>query len=279
MDNSRNKPDISQIEHLLGKIQPRPSEGFYRRMEMSPWTRTRRNYGYRKALLDKLLQPNFQIKALVIAVVLILVLALGFYNTPHVIAIAQQIASYILPADSDQLTLTYRSSVTVSPSAIETQNVFPLNIEEAEDIAGMRLKRIPLSVHDLTFNGARYDPDLKAVTMRYELDNAIILFTQRPFKNIKEYTSVGASAPVESLYVRGVEGEFVEGGWKILPENLEKPTDMTPDSDSNLAVIWDPDLPQRILRWQEDNTQFEILVTGTHNLGKSDIIKIADSIQ
>lgn len=279
MFKSKNKPDISEIESLLREIQPQPSDNFYHRMDKSPWVRTKREQNYWKSIIDTILQPNFQVKALIIAILLFLVLALGFVNTPEFVAIAQQIAKYILPAESDQRYLPIANSVTISPTALETLDNFPLNQEEAQGLVVIQLKRIPISNNNLSFNGARYDPKLKAVTMRYEMDKALILFTQRPINNIEEYTSVGASAPIESISLRGDTGEYVEGGWKILTEYSDASTTVSPNSNSELAVIWDPDLPQRILRWQEDNTLFEILVTGNHNLERSDIVKIAESIR
>lgn len=279
MNTPKNKPDISEIEYLLGEMQPQPSEEFYHRMEMSPWVRIKREQNRRKSLIDRILLPKFQVKALFIAILLFLVLALGIINTSNFIVIAQQIAKYILPAESDQLYLPFANSVTISPTASETLDDFPLNQEEVQDLAVIKLKRIPLSKNNLIFNGARYDPSLEAVTMRYELDKALILFTQRSLNSIDEYTSVGASAPIESIRVRGVVGEYVEGGWKILPEYSESSPTVSPYNNSNLTVIWDPDLPQRILRWQEDNIVFEILVTGIHSLEKSDIVKIAESIR
>ena len=279
MKRSTNKPDISQIEDLLEAIQPQPSSDFYHRMQSSPWVRSKSVINKLSLLKDRLLLPRFQFAALVVGLFFLLLLVFGFVKTPNFIAIAQQIAQYIMPAQSDQLSIPYINTLTISPTALDTHGNFPLNLEEAEDLTSHTLKKIPKSVYDLTFNGARYDPKLSAVTLRYELGEALILFTQRPLGEIEEYTSVGASAPIVILTVRGVDGEYVEGGWRMYSENENLYPSTSPDDEKNLGVLWDSNLPQRILRWREDNYIFELLVTGNHELEQSEIVKIAESIQ
>jgi len=279
MKRSTNKPDISQIEDLLQTIRPQPSNGFYRRMQMSPWVRSNSFFYNLSSLNGRFQLPRFQFVVIVVGILFLLLLVFGFVSTPNFIAIAQQIAQYIMPAQSDQLSLPYTNTLTISPATLETHETFPLHLEEAKDLASYTLKLIPHSVNDLTFSGARYDPNLNAVTIRYESGDALILLTQRPQGNIGEYTSVGASAPIVIVTVRGVEGEYVEGGWRMLSDNQYPYPSTSPDDKKNMGVIWDPNLAQRILRWKEDNFIFELLVTGNHGLEQSDIVKIAESIQ
>lgn len=279
MKRSTNKPDISQIEELLEAIQPQPSNDFYHRMQSSPWVRSKSVFSTLSSLKDSFLLPRFQFAALVAGFLFLLLLVFGFVNSPNFIAIAQQIAKYIMPAQSDQLSIPYMNTLTISPTTLDTHNNFPLNLEEAEDLTSHTLKLIPKSEYDLTFSGARYDPKLSALTLRYELGDALILFTQRPLGEIEEYTSVGASAPIVILTVWGVDGEYVEGGWRMYSENENLYPSTSPDDEINMGVLWDSNLPQRILRWKEDNFIFELLVTGNHELEQSDIVKIAESIQ
>ncbi|MCK5430605.1 MAG: hypothetical protein KAI94_14095 [Anaerolineales bacterium] len=274
MNKANNKPDESQIVDLLQAFQPHPSSGFYQRMEMSPWVRLKGRHKDRISITDRLLTPQFQIRAFVVIIILILVIVTGVFTAPNLIAIAQQIAQYILPAESDQLSLPFTNSTTDGPSILDSPENFSLSLSEAQDLAGLTLKKISFPIYGLTFTGAQYDPNLQAVKMRYAGGGALLLFTQRPHGIVEEYTSVGASAPIYIVKVRGVEG-----GWRVLSDNEEPSFTAIPGREVNLGVVWDPKLPQRILRWQEKDHIFEILLTGSHNLEKSDILKIADQIK
>ncbi len=279
MNKANSKPDESQIVDLLQAFQPHPSSGFYQRMEMSPWVRLKGRHKDRISITDRLLTPQFQIRAFVVIIILILVIVTGVFTAPNLIAIAQQIAQYILPAESDQLSLPFTNSATDGSSILDSPENFSLSQSEAQDLAGFTLKKISFPIYGLTFTGAQYDPNLQAVKMRYAGGGALLLFTQRPHGIVEEYTSVGASAPIYIVKVRGVEGEYVEGGWRVLSDNEEPSFTAIPGREVNLGVVWDPKLPQRILRWQEKDHIFEILLTGSHNLEKSDILKIADQIK
>ena len=103
--------------------------------------------------------------------------------------------------------------------------------------------------------------------------------TQRRLGEIEEYSSVGASAPVEIVPVRGVEGEYVVGGWRFSSDGEKPSFTAVPNNDVDIGVVWDPELPQRILRWQEEDFIYEILLTGSHSLVKSDLLIIAEQIK
>jgi hypothetical protein len=276
MKKSNSRLDERQIIELLGEFQPHPSSRFYKYMEMSPWLRRNKD---RNSISDKLRTPRIQIRALVAIIILILVIVTGAFTAPNLIAIAQQIAQYILPAEGDQLSLPISNSVTSSPSILNSSENFSLGLSEAQDLAGFTLKKIHLTIYGLTLTGAQYDPKSQAVSMRYIGGGALLLFTQRPHGIVEEYTSVGASAPIFTVKVRGVDGEYVEGGWRVLTDNEEPSFTAIPRKEVKVGVLWDPELPQRILRWKEEDLLFEILLTGSHDLEKSDILKIAESIK
>jgi hypothetical protein len=276
MKKSDSRLNERQIIELLQAFHPHPSSKFYKHMEMSPWLGRAQD---RISIIDRLRTPRIQIRALVAIIILILVILTGVFTAPNLIVIAQQIAQYILPADGDQLSLPYSNSVTVSPFILNSSENFSLSISEAQDLAGFPLKKIPLTIYGLTLTGAQYDPSSQAVSMRYVSGDALLFLTQRPHGVVEEYTSVGASAPIFTVRVRGVDGEYVEGGWRVLSNNEESSITAIPNREVILGVVWDPELPQRILRWKEEHHLYEILLTGSHDLEISDILEIAESIK
>ena len=109
--------------------------------------------------------------------------------------------------------------------------------------------------------------------------NNNIFLTQRLIGQIEEYSSIGASAPIEVVFIDGIQGEYVEGGWRVIDKKNQLNRTSTPKSLLNMDVIWDPGLPQRTLRWQEGKYIFVLLSTGDPDLEMYDLIEIAESIE
>jgi hypothetical protein len=286
-DSEHHPPSEEQIISYLEAFQPQPSEEFYQRMESAPWRTTDEVHSYTINLMDWLtgLGNSLHIPGMRVALastLLLLVIILVTLASPKLQAVAQQILQFIVPAPTDELTL----QVTVHPSGTqEPLNIaerYPLTPAQAEDLSGYPLRVISLVPDGVTLTGAQYYPNLRAVTMRYAGAGQTLLFTQRPVGEIKEFATVGASAPVEVVNVRGVQGEFVTGGWIVTDTNDRIQATAAPGTQISLGVYWDPTLPQRILRWQEGNMLYEILSTKTAHgvtLDKDELIRLAESIE
>lgn len=130
------------------------------------------------------------------------------------------------------------------------------------------------------FNGAGYDSDRQAVTLRYKnLEGSILLITQRPIGI--EYQSISVNAMVESVQIGPVMGEYVVGGWQAVQTSQE-------DNGFGLTVTlqaeWNPDSDIQFLRWRLNEMLYEIIYTGktsdSHDdISKEDLIAIAESMQ
>lgn len=278
MKNDSNKTDEFQIAALLKLFQPRPSSSFYKRMGVAPWVKPKGRV-WDKLPTNGTLSHLFQMRAMTIAVIVVLLIAIGIIASPSLRVIAQQIAQYFLPADSNQISVPISISPPAKPLIPGSPDAFTLSLSEVQDVSGFTPKEIPLSLYGLSFNGAYYDPNLQLVTLRYTGEGFMLLITQRRLGEIEEYSSIGANAPVESVSVRGVMGEFVSGGWRIISEGKESLSTTTPGTTLDLDVVWDSELPLRTLRWQEDNILYEILLTGSNGFGKSDMLYIAERVK
>ncbi len=169
-------------------------------------------------------------------------------------------------------------------SCIRRPGYFSLSISEAEQLAGYKARELSLAdiadlIPGLEFTGAHYNSEMRAIILRYSVENHHLYLTQYPIGPTQEYNTIGPNAPVQKVLVRGAEGEYVVGGWKAARPEI---TSTQPGTQVNLDVVWDPNLPQRILRWQEADFLFEILTSASLgrelNLEKEEIIKIAEAI-
>jgi hypothetical protein len=264
--NKSQLPDEEQIAVLLQRFRPRPGERFYRQMAAAPWTQE----SERK--LDRARwMPGRRAAAFAAAIALFVFLALA--AIPPLNAVGRNLLAYFLPAASD----TRSVQVTVPLSEpLSTPGNFSLGLAEARAAAGYPLRELRDLPPGLNFSGAQYDPTLQAVALRYTGDNQTLLFTQRPLGGIEEYSSIGASAPVEAVEVWDASGEFVAGGWVTTPGGSQQLQTATAGTQVSLGLVWDPDLPQRILRWRVGGMQYELLSSGL-DLDKEELIQLAES--
>ena len=294
MRENRNQPEKAtqppseeEIVLLLETFQPHPSEDYYHRMETAPWTAPEET-GSRFPNFMKWLTgignpfPRTGLHVALASTVLLLVIVMVTLASPKLQAVAQQILHFIIPAPTDELAL----QVTVQPPGTQVPlnavERYPLTSTQAEELSGYPIRVVAQLPEGITLTGAQYNPKLHAVILRYAGAGQTLLFTQRPEGEVAEYATVGASAPVEIVTVRGVPGEFVTGGWIVTDTNDRIQATAAPGTQISLGVYWDPTLPQRILRWQEGNMLYEILSTKTSQgitIDKDELIKLAESIE
>jgi hypothetical protein len=267
-ENESQPPDEERIAALLGRFQPRPSERFYRRMAAAPWARPKERRTPRSWW-----SPGMRPTAAAAALALLALLALA--AVPSLNALGRQLLEFFLPAAGD----TRSVQVTVpQPAALSTPASYTLDLAEARAAAGYPLLELRELPPGMAFSGAHYEPGLQAVTLRYTGDNQTLLFTQRPVGTIEEYSSIGASAPVETVQVWAGQGEYVSGGWVTTPSGDRQLQAATPGTQVSLGLVWDADLPQRILRWRAGGMQYEILIHGAA-LAKEELVQLAESLR
>jgi hypothetical protein len=271
-------PDEERLVVLLERFRPRPTGRFYRRMASAPWrTGDSPRRWYWGILAHR--------RILAAATLVILVTVFALFVSPSLAVVARQLMRFFAPNPSASMVLQVTVPSPGDPGVFGSPDYFSLSLAEAEELAGFELKEVPPSAAGawfprLEFAGAHYDPEMKAAVLRYKADNRSLFFTQRQPGPVQEFSSIGPNARVEIVPVRGVEGEYVAGGWRT-----DRPDAGTPQSDTqvNLDVIWDPALPQRILRWQEENIYYEILISAalgrSLDLGKDDLVKLAEIIE
>jgi hypothetical protein len=286
-EESNHSTFEEEITTIFNVFKPRPSQDFYRRMESAPWSTPRKTVNRFETCLRRLFgfgspSPLPGLRVMLASLAILLLIVIVTLASPSLQAVAQQLLQFIIPAPTDELTLQMTVQHPGTQEPLNAVERYPLTLTQAEETAGYSIRVISKLPQGLTLAGARYNPDLQAVSLLYTGAGQTLLFTQRPIGEINEFTTVGASAPVEIVSVHGIPAEFVTGGWKVTGTNDRIQTTPAPGTQVSLGVYWDPSLPQYILRWQEGNKQYEILSTKTAQgitIDKDDLIAMAESIK
>lgn len=262
-------PSEAEIAKLLGKFRPRPGRRFYNRMESAPW--------FQQAARHK--GPTSLRFVSIFGLVLLFVLTTTL-SVPSLRAMGEQIVHFFMPEPADRMNVQLTVPGPAVSDGFGSSQDYSLTFEEAQRLAGFSLGQLTLIPPQVIFTGAYYDSELNSVAIRYSAENFVLLLTQRKrSKNIQEYSSIGANAPVEIVQVRGVDGEYVRGGWRLKPEASQALNTAAPGTQVSVPVYWDPELPQTTLRWMEEDRMYELRFSGAKFLEKDRLIQIANSIQ
>lgn len=208
------------------------------------------------------------------AIALVVLLFAAFFTlTPLGRALAQETLQFFTRTESDQLPLQdWQLTPAPTPGTTTPDPAYILDanasVQEAEQIAGFDVL-VPSWIPDsLQFVGATIEEDQPIVRIfyRYVETNGLVLRQQPiPMSGDCELCEmVGASAEVQTVSILGIDGEYVEGVWKL--------TDQGP--------IWESDPYQKTLRWQANGMAFELGFMGPPDLlSLNDLIQIAESLQ
>lgn len=266
MTDPKKPPSEEEIIHMLESFQPEPGPRFQTRMERAPWRSGRaRLRGWRKALA-------------VTGIVSILVLAAAGLM-PGTRAAAVKLFQFFQRAAADTQVVQVTPMGTNGPNLLASKEYFSLTIGEAESQAGFRVL-VPGSLPDgFELTGARYEALTGAVSTLYSRSEALILVIQREAKTVDETGSIGASANVVEVEVRGVTGEYVQGGWRTLASTASPLEAADPGTAVSLGMEWDPELKQAILRWEENGFSFQIIASGLDEVDQRFMQSLANGLK
>ncbi len=276
--SNQDQPTETQIAEMLESFQPVPSARFYHRLAAAPWMGDAHKFKRIFGGLSGFIQNKSLRIATAVTLVFIIVLG-GFLIFPTLQVIASQIFHYFIPEQSDQIVVPISIAQDGSILSYDDPDFFSLSHSAAQEQVDFELKQIPTETFQLDFSGAHFNPVLGAITSHYQGDAFTLYLTQRPPGGIKEYSSVGATAPVKLVQVNGHEAEFVVGGWRLSPDATLTSEPNQPIQAGELDIYWDASLPQQALRWQADNQVYEILAFGDKNMDEEKLIRIAENLQ
>ncbi len=168
------------------------------------------------------------------------------------------------------------SLIRLAQRTVHTPYADPLSsVEQAEKQVGLKALQLPdENKGDFTLAGASVDSHYRLLTLVYQSpDGSAVqsgqVFTLKqwpttePIETCDLCAAIGASAQVETISVRGVSGEYVQGVWEL--------TDHGP--------VWRPVPNRKVIRWQENGYWFELGMftsDGSHTM--EDLIAIAEAL-
>jgi hypothetical protein len=267
-------PEEPEIERLLSRYKPRPSEQFYQRMQSAPWEKILSSGVTPAPTIRKLHRPLLW----GIAVLIIFLLVGAIVLIPPVRTVARQIFYSFLAVPSNQIDVQVTRSSPEGLFDYSDPANFTLSVEQAQAQAGFQLRQITTPVAGLNLVGAHYDPSYNAVIMLYQGDNFALFLTQRPLENSQDVFSVGEGASVEIVLIGEIRGEFVRGGWKAV--STQPAIDSQPPTTTvTISATWDENLPQATLRWQADDVAYELRAVGEGSPSQSELITVANGLK
>jgi len=202
---------------------------------------------------------------------LILVGMAAALATPQGRSLAQEILQFFTRADSDTLPVQswqmtpLPEIAALDPGDINNAN---LTVSEVETQLGMDVLEPDWLPEELSFVGANLETEHQMALLfyRYAETNGLVL-REEPVQISDECElcgSVGASAAVETVQIGGVNGEYVEGVWKLTED----------------GPVWVSDPYLKKLRWQANGMAFELLYMGPpDSMTKADLIAVAESLK
>jgi len=269
-------PTDNEIEEILIHFRPVPDESFHSKMHTAPWKKSSSLNIVTK--VSRYFLPTSQPIRLAILVSSILILTIiGYTASPTIKAAAKQFFSFFVPAETDTISIPITVGQDGNLVAYDAPGYFSIDIDSLTELIEFDLLVIPEQLLGLKYSGANYNKEISSVTIQYQGADKTIYFTQRATESMLEFSSIGASAPIELVMIKGHPGEYVVGGWHA----IDKKSIITPDHlmkiSENLNIYWDQNQSQRIMRWEENGVTYEILAIG-QRLSKSILLEIAESL-
>jgi hypothetical protein len=270
------KPTQHEIEEMLVQIRPVPGDTFHTKMQKAAWRQASK--GKLISIINETFLPTIRParQAIFISAILLL-LVLGYIASPTLKAAAKQFISFFVPAQTDTLSLPITIGQDGNLVAYDAPDYFSADIYTLPEFVEFDLLVIPETLFGLKYSGTNYNLATSSVTTMYKGTDKTIYFTQRPTKSMLEFSSVGASAPIEMVIINGEPGEFVVGGWRPVESQLVITPDQVIEINENIDIFWDPNQPQRIMRWEENDLTYELLAIG-QGLSKSFLLDLAESM-
>jgi hypothetical protein len=262
-------PSEEQIVTLLSGFLPKPRQEFYQRMSKTPWNQENRS----KFIYNH--QVSSMIRLVSFAILTFLLILLPLLFTPSLFSNARQLFRFFWVHDENTRSIEVTYTPTSTSDSPFPEPSFPLSIEEAAATAGFQLRTLAALPAGVILDGAAYDPTRHAVLIRYAGEGITILFTQREKARITEYASVGSGAAAEIVTVRGVQGEYISGGWVVQSQSTPQPELET----QTVNLIWENQAGMATLRWEENGYVYEIVVTSLQNMSQAEILAIAGSMR
>jgi hypothetical protein len=227
-------PDEKQIEQLLENSSLTPGARLDRRLTNAPWTP------------QAVARRRFVNAAVFAVLTLVVLLAV----TPQGRAFAQNIFRYFTRTEGDTRPVPTVALADPNKPAPTSLPVKRLPFEETcgdlftprctvnqiRSMVDFQISGLEATPDQVDFVGATGGPEQVTLVYAGEGLNGMLMLSEQPANPNSQQLQVAASATIETVFVGGVTGEYVQGGWFSL------------DTDDDIS--WNPDPTVQTLRWE-----------------------------
>ena len=226
---------------------------------------------------------------LVAAVLLGVIVAGGFWATPSLRALAQEIIDFFTQTETDEQPSTVFVGSGLAAPEEEYVDPYTLSLDEIAAQAGFDVF-LPTYIPDImNFKGGLVSHGGQRVEMIYDCSTPwSLMIAQLKVDDLATPLEVGASAVIEAVPIRDSIGQYVQGMWQydVAPEIIENQGEAI--EEVPVTRVWVNELAWKRLLWREDGINFTIMTAGgiMNNdtlspcaLTKADYVAIAEGLQ
>jgi hypothetical protein len=288
LDSNRESIEMEEIETLLRTYRPTPESRLRERIASATWMKSADTLTHHEARLKNVSMGRRSYARLAFAFLSVLVLISLLFLSPMGRGLAQSISQFFRLAPFEQVTEVVPLTPFQTPNPEYPYNLYTLTIDQAESLAGFKVKRPTNLPHNWVFRGASYEAENQQVELFYTLPAA------QPFEGSEEDIY---------LYVSQLKGEFEVFEWGQCPNGtIEAVTVNGWPAELADGVVWMTTTPatpgitrqwecQQVepgftmtLRWKEEELKYEINISQFAEdislwLTKEDLISLAENMK
>lgn len=256
------------IVERLQRFQPRPSQTAYQRMANAPWVNLKETTS-----IMQIVSRSRRTRIVLAALVMTVVASTVVWTTPSLRAVAQELLGTLFNREASSM-ISVEPFDRANPGDTALTDTLR-EVSTVENQAGFVVRQPQSIPPGYIFAGAGYTESRHAVSLVYIRPGAELTVTQQPVE-YAEYglltdgnSGIGPDAPVETVQIGDIAGEYVAGTWVMTSDN---------------QAVWQANVSSQRLRWQEDNMIYEIFVNGGSSdtgsgLDRNTMIAMAVSLQ
>jgi hypothetical protein len=258
LNNEENA--IEEIENLLKTFRPSPGKQFYQWAAQESWKGQTKTAKWNISTIFRRKSLRL-VGSLGLSILLIGLFLLTSWGQSY----AQAIFHYFQFAASSSRTEIVSMTPIPSPDPGYPYNLYSLAISQAQVQAGFDVLSPEELPTDLTFHGAKYDPDLMQVELLYTIDHLAgqtsengspdaWIYVKEQITDFEQYWGVCPSGAIHEADINGLSAEIADG--------ITWMTDQPPEPGVKREWVCTADANSGpfAIRWQVNNLRLEITV-------------------
>ncbi len=285
-DRTHEPIEIEEIEALLRTYRPTPNNSLRERVANATWMKSPTTQAAQEARPEKVNSGRKITTRLAFTFLSILVFIALVFLSPIGHSLAQAVSRFFKLAPSERVTEVVPLTPFPTPDPGYPYNLYPLNITQAEELAGFKVKELTSLPANWVFHGAKYEPENQQVELFYTLPS------MQPVNKEDIY-----------LYVSEMKGEFENFEWGQCPNGaIEEVMVNGWPAELSDEVVWvtmtapTPGITRQwecqkvdpgtfmTLRWKETDLKYEINVSQLSGdtslwLTKQGLIDLAENMK